>query len=224
MRTGLGTAFAVVVFIFMFVGTGGHASEPKPSVTPLADTGLWEPPVLTTKQYQYIPIPKDEGLAAFYGRYRPIVDHEIVLFDHLMVSAGEITTYGSPYRGVLDTITEFRLLHQGPNYVFLKSRKFPYREYNQRPDDPPSYEKSISFMVIAFIEETSFPGVPYFMRISKCEGTWLPLFAPDTYGQSPEADAKELAKSWVYKEMRAAFASGSVSCGTTTSYAIDTRS
>ena len=225
MRARVCIVVTAIISVLFLVRTDGQASEPKPSVTPLADTGLWKPPVLTSDQYQFIPIPEAQGLAAFYGRYRPMGSNDIGLLDGLTISSGEVITYGNPSTSVIDDTMEYRLLHQGPNYVFLKFRQFPIRPNDDlKPGESPRYKKDVGFMILGFIEKKTRHLRPYILRISRCEGTRLPLFEPDTYNQSPEADAKELANSRIDKEMRETVSRGAIACGSTASFAIDERS
>ncbi|MHC8508731.1 MAG: hypothetical protein ACYYKD_04925 [Rhodospirillales bacterium] len=182
------------------------ADDAPASRTPLADTGLWEPPVLQPDSlpavYKRIPIPADEGLAAFYGTYKPGSSHEIVLIDRIVLGPRDIHFFGNDDRSVRDYTVQYRVLHQGENYVLVKFRTLFSQGRIVTGDVP---EKVVGFGVFAFVNSL--------FQIRGCKPTWYAMFEPDTYDQTPERDIADLTESGIDDIMRREFAKGEPSCG-----------
>ncbi|MHC8508729.1 MAG: hypothetical protein ACYYKD_04915 [Rhodospirillales bacterium] len=198
-------AVTVLVCGLAAAGVARAADDAPASRTPLADTGLWEPPVLQPHSlpaiYKRISIPADEGLAAFYGTYKPGSSHEIVLIDRIVLGPRDIHFFGNDDRSVRDYTVQYRVLHQGENYVLVKYREFAVRRFIT--DEKP--EKIVGFGVFAFVNNR--------LEISGCKPAWHFMFEPDTYDQTPEEDVADLTESGVDDIMRRKFAEGEASCG-----------
>ncbi|MHC8508730.1 MAG: hypothetical protein ACYYKD_04920 [Rhodospirillales bacterium] len=202
------------------------AYEPPPvygppvSRTPLADTGLWEPPILnSTGDIQYLDIPEDEGLAAFYGNYKSVSANELVLFDHISLNELDVHYFGNDHRPVRDHIVQYKVLHQAKNYLLVKYREFPYKNTLSAAGNPfydhgRAYTKAIGFGIIVFEKKRPLDAenTDFYFSFTFCDPSWLPLFAPDTYHQPPERDIEDLKNTWSDKEMRKHFPKGEVAC------------
>ncbi|MHC8508732.1 MAG: hypothetical protein ACYYKD_04930 [Rhodospirillales bacterium] len=185
-------------------GVARAADDAPTSRTPLADTGLWAPPVLQPNSeplYKHGQIPADKGLAAFYGTYQPGNAHDIALIDRAVFAARAIRFFGNDKQSVHDVTLQYKVLHQGENYVLVKFRQFPLNE-TAAGEGP---KKQVGFGLFVF-QKHGF-------KIKGCKPALLPMFEPDSFDQTPERDIADLIESGVDEIMRREFAAGEALCG-----------